>query len=100
MVIHWIWSLCDTISKLKPIYTKPGPYLSDHCTISTLINIKKEPIPIREVTFRKFKDINPEILIQEDVELDSINGDTSDEILTKFNSNIVGSLDKHVPLKK
>ena len=29
--------IMDELSELKSIYLKPGPYLSDHCTISVLI---------------------------------------------------------------
>ena len=76
--------ISDELSKLKPIYIKPGPFLSDHCTVSILYNVTKLPIPIKEIKLRRIKDVPVDILIKD---------------MKQFNKNITDALYKHVPLK-
>ena len=64
-----------------------------------MFNIKKDPLPIKEVEFRKFKDINMEMFAN-DMDLDSIDGTNLDELLLSFNEKITDALNIHAPIQK
>ena len=88
----------DELSRMKPIYIRPGQFLSDHSTISVLFNIKKDALRIKNITYRKIKDADPEKLIN-DMNLEQINGDTLDELLTSYHENVLTALNFNAQLK-
>ena len=79
--------ISDIIAKIKPIYVRAGEFISDHCFVKSMFNIKKDPLPIKEVEFRKFKDINMEMFAN-NMDLDSIDGTKLDELLQSFNKKV------------
>ena len=89
----------DELSTIKPKYIAPGPYLSDHCLISTMLNAHKDLMPIKELSFRNYNEVDQDSLIK-DMQLDQIDGNSLDEILGKFNTNITLALDKNIPIRK
>ena len=40
--------ILDGLSALRPIYLKPGEFLSDHCTLDILLNVIRQELPIKE----------------------------------------------------
>ena len=91
--------ISDIIGKIKPIYIRAGEFILDHCFVKSMFNIKKDPLPIKEVEFRKFKDINMEMFAN-DMDLDSIDGTNLDELLQSFNEKITDALNIHAPIQK
>ena len=89
--------ILDIIAKIKPIYVRAGEFILDHCFVRSMFNIKKDPLPIKEVEFRKFKDINMEMFAN-DMDLDSIDGTKLDEILQSFNKKVTDALNIHMPI--
>ena len=89
--------LSDATSSLKPIYSKPGPYLSDHCTVSTLSSIKCEPITIKDISFQNWKNVDPDRLIK-DMELQDVAGEDLDQLLLPYSQHIQSALDIHAPI--
>ena len=90
--------ICDCISNLRPIFIKPTVYLSDHCIVETLFNITHDKLPIREITYRKIKSVDPSLLVSE-MNLDNITSDSLDDLLKQFNRNVILALDKNAPIK-
>ena len=79
--------ISDEVSKLKPICIKLCPHLSDHCTISALFNIKRGTLPIKEICFRDYENVDADNLIHS-MELDEIEATTLDELLQNFETSV------------
>ena len=74
-----------------------SPYISDHCIINCSTTIPEEKVKKETITFRKFKNFDPEKFFRE-VNL-KLNPDTTiDNIVNDINQQITMVLDEHVPL--
>jgi hypothetical protein len=79
---------------------KPGPYISDHCVVKTILNIKKESVISKTTTFRNFKEID-QLQFSNDLKSISIENDVNiNDFVDQFECEIQRVLDRHAPLKE
>ena len=63
-----------------------------------LYNIKRNKLPIKDITFRDLKNVDHDELLTE-MDLGNVKGDDLDDVLTNFEEKIFLALDKLAPLK-
>ena len=89
--------LCDQLDKSKSLYLQTGPYFSDHCAVSTMLNIKRDRLPIKTVNCRDFKKMDQKEFINS-LNLESIS-ESLEEMLTQYNQITIEKLDIFAPIK-
>jgi hypothetical protein len=79
-----------------------GIFLSDHFSVDCTLKISKPPLPTKEVTARKIREINT-VELSRDIEespLCNLNAfDSVAELVVSYNDVLAKLLDKHAPLK-
>ena len=89
--------LAEELSKLKIANFFPGPYLSDHCTVETVLTQHREDMLRKSVTNRKLQNIDQQQFIT-DLRLQDLNlMQQLDELVNAFEDQIQKALDKHAP---
>lgn len=92
--------ITETVNGVKVHSCKPGPYISDHCVVKTILNIKKESVISKTITFRNFKDID-QLQFSNDLKSISIENDVNiNDYVDQFEYEIQRVLDHHAPLKE
>ena len=75
----------------------PGPYLSDHCTVETVLTQNREDMLRKSVTNRKLHNIDQQQFIT-DLNLQDLNlMQQPDEFVNAFEDWVQKALDKHAP---
>lgn len=77
------------------------PTLSNHGFLTCEINIKKQKIPRKLLTYRPLKDIVEEIFIQDmnSMSLENLSGNVN-EMVEALNTNLLALFDVHAPVKR
>jgi hypothetical protein len=76
-----------------------GNFLSDHCAVHVVINVKKENITSKTVQFRNWKSISHSEF-SDDLAKISVNSEDVNIFVNLFESEIQSVIDKHAPIKK
>ena len=95
---------------LDQIYTEIGgkiqinrcenrDYISDHCLIHSVINVPKENIIRKTITYRKYKNID-KVQLTKDLELDVSETVEVDKIVNIFEEKVRLLMDQHAPETK
>lgn len=74
-----------------------GPFLSDHCVVKVVINVKKENITSKTVQFRNMKSLSHSGFSDDLVKI-SVDSDDVNTLVNLFESEIKAVIDKHAPL--
>ena len=74
------------------------PFLSDHCAVKIVTEVRKENIVSKYVVFRNFKEMN-DIEFSNDLSDISICSESHDQGEKQFQNKINILLDKHAPVK-
>ena len=85
-------------AQIKNVYC--GPYISDHCIITSTCSIPKTKMVTKQIKYRDFKKVNMIEMIK-DMNLDSINlvSENLEELQSEFRSCVSKSVEKHAPKK-
>ena len=91
--------LVEELSKLKIVKCVPGPYLSDHCTVETVLTQNREDMLRKSVTNRKLHNIDKQQFIT-DLKLQDLDLiQQPDQLVDTFEDRLRTTLDKHAPEK-
>ena len=89
--------LVEDLSKLKIANHFPGPYLSDHCTVETVLIQNREDMLRKSVTNRKLHNTDQQ-QFNTDLKLQDLNlMQQLDELVNAFENQVQKALDKHAP---
>lgn len=80
------------------ISCEPNSFVSDHCAVKIITNVKKENIISKSVTFRNFKNMNNSAF-SSDLSKLSIECEHIDSFIEQFEGEIKNILDTHAPLE-
>ena len=90
-----------TSDNIQPQYTEPTSYISDHCFVRAIFNIKKPPPQTRNVTYRKLDNINIDNLKQDILqsELSTIGtkNTTIHEDVIIYDNTLINLINIHAP---
>ena len=84
------------------LLTKPrgGYFISDHCFVSTRLDIPRPDLQVKTVSFRSIKDMDMtefrtdlEVICQNLIEIDDVS-----TLAKEYNSQLLECLDKHAPV--
>ena len=79
-----------------------GSFLTDHAAVHCKVKFEKPPLPRREITYMKTKNIVHEDLGKDirDSALFQAPASSLDDLVSQYNCVLVNLLEKHAPLKK
>ena len=75
---------------------KPGVFLSDHCSVESIFNIKKTKLERKELSYRKIDAINGEDFCYE-LRLHQLKALPLEDKIKQLNSELTRVLDKLTP---
>ena len=78
---------------------QPGPFVSDHCVVKVVTNVKKENVVSKTVAFRNFKEMDKSAFAKGLREM-SIDCENINTFVEQFEIEIQKILDTHAPLKE
>ena len=75
-----------------------GSFLSDDCTVDFIITIPQDEPKTKKITYRKLKNINPDIMMKDiDAMQDTIQDGDLTDIINSLASILKDAWDKHTP---
>lgn len=89
----------DNQSKIGIIGTTMKEFISDHKLIQVLFNVRKPKVTSKVTTIRPYGDIDP-TKFKQDLKRLKYEGDNIDELVEKFEKDMLNLLEKHCPLKR
>ena len=89
--------LTEALIGISILKCEPGQFISDHCAVNVVINVKKESIIIKTVSFRNFKNID-KLELANDLRGISVECDDVNAFVNMFESEINSILDQRAPL--
>ena len=90
--------LTDTIGTIKMSKCEPGVFLSDHCSVESILNIKKPKLEKKELSYRKNDDIDVEVICNE-LHFDQLEVLPLEDKIKQLNSKLMRVLNKLAPQK-
>ena len=87
--------LAEELTKLKIANCLPGPYLSDHCTVETVLTQNREDMLRKSVTNRKLQNIDQQQFITDLKHQDLYLMQQPDKLVNTFEDQVQKALDKH-----
>ena len=91
--------ITEATNGIEVLSYEPGPFLSDHCAVKIVTNVKKENITSKMVKFRNFKDMDNSAFANDLSEL-SIDSENVNTFVENFEDKIKRVVDRHAPLKE
>ena len=86
----------EELSRAKAVRCSIGRFVSDHCSISCILDIPKENCTRKEITYRKLKDID-RIQLVNDMALEEIKTEKLDDMVEKLERNFAAAINKQAP---
>ena len=91
--------MTELLGKLNVLKYQTGPYLSDHCSITTQLAVERMDIEKQTVTYRKVNKIDTDCMSDEKSDFEGLQHLDLNEMVRNLNSILAKSLDKHAPEK-
>ncbi|XP_060556715.1 uncharacterized protein LOC132717301 [Ruditapes philippinarum] len=91
--------ITESINGVCVLKCKQGPFLSDHCAVHVVINVKKENITSKTVQFRNWKSISHSEF-SDDLTNILVDSEDVNTFVNLFESEIQSVIDKHAPTKE
>ena len=88
----------ETIMKQKVLKCTPGPFISDHCAVSSTLSVPKTNIIRMNTQTCNLKDIDLDSLIK-DIGIEDILTSNLEEMVEVFNKKLTTTLDHYAPEK-
>ena len=86
----------EELSRAKAVGCSKDIFVSDHSSISCILNIPKENCTRKEITYRKLMDVDRTQLVK-DMSLEEIKTDQLDDMVEKLEGNFVATINKQAP---
>ena len=84
--------------RVKVLEMQNGPYLSDHCAVEGLLNITRNEVKHKSVTFRKIKAINRDQFMS-DLKFDVYPDNSTNDLASILEYELERVLDLHAPVQ-
>ena len=88
--------MTEIVGGVKVLLCEPGTFVSDHCAVKIITNVKKEKITSQTITFRNFKEIDKTVFANDLCDL-SIDCENVDNFVESFEQEIKRVIDFHAP---
>ena len=86
----------EELSRAKAIGCSRGMFVSDHSSITCILDIPKENCTRKVITYRKLRDVDRTQLVK-DMSLEEIKTDRLDDMVEKLEGNFVTAINKQAP---
>ena len=90
--------LTEAIGNIKMSKCQPGLFLSVHCSVESVLNIKKPKLERKELSYRKIDDIDVEVFCNE-LHLDQLEILPLEDKIKQLNSKLMRVLNELAPQK-
>ena len=88
--------LTEELSRAKAVGCSKDMFMSDHSSISCILDILKENCTRKEITYRKLRDVDRTQLVK-DMSLEETKTDKVDDMVEKLERNFVAAINKQAP---